>query len=381
MTDKKTILVVTRNLPPVHGGMERLNHVLLAGLSAEYEVVVVAPKGAKNAGHPRVEYTESRFSNVYLFLISATLIGLFRLPIKRGGIYAIIATSGLMAPTGKLLSLRYRSNLITFVHGLDLVADSVVYKRAFLPFVRMSDAIVANSKNTARLAVDAGVNRTLVTVANPCVEAPVPRSNNNAETDLAYLQGRPVILSVGRVVKRKGLIQFIEKSMPTLVRHFPQLMLVIVGGVPDKSLNRDYGLKSLIEESIKNNGLENNITWHGAASDDFVTAAYKLADVFIFPLVPTRKDVEGFGIVALEAATFGLKTVAFDEGGVADAVLNGVTGHLIKSGDYEAFTEKVAAILEGEDKNDVSGWDGFLKKFTPSAYTENICKVINEANQ
>ena len=62
-------------------------------------------------------------------------------------------------------------------------------------------------------------------------------------------------------------------------------------------------------------------------------------------------------------------------------MLNGVTGHLIKSGDYEAFTEKVAAILEGEDKNDVSGWDGFLKKFTPSAYTENICKVINEANQ
>ena len=381
MTDKKAILVVTRNLPPVHGGMERLNHVLLAGLSVEYDVLVVAPKGSKSAGHPGVEYIESRFSNVYLFLLSATLIGLFRLPIKRGEIYAAIATSGLMAPIAKLLSLRYKSNLITFVHGLDLVADSVIYKRIFLPFVRMSDAIVANSRNTARLAVDAGVCRTLITVANPCVEIPLSRSDNKAEIDLAYLQGRPVILSVGRVVKRKGLLQFIEKSMPNLVRRSPRLMLVIIGDVPETSLNRNYGLKSLIEESIKNNGLEKNVTWHGAVSDDFVAAAYKLADVFIFPLVPTRKDVEGFGIVALEAATFGLKTVAFDEGGVADAVLDGVTGHLIRSGDYKEFSEKVSAILEDEEKTDVTEWDEFLKSFTPAAYTGKICKVINEAKQ
>ena len=145
MTNKKTVLVVTRNLPPVHGGMERLNHVLLAGLSSEYEVLVIAPKGAKSAGHPGVEYIESRFSNVYFFLLFSTLIGLFRLPKRHGALRAVIATSGLMAPTGKLLSLRYKCNLITFVHGLDLVVDSVIYQSVFLPFVRRSDALIANS--------------------------------------------------------------------------------------------------------------------------------------------------------------------------------------------------------------------------------------------
>ena len=72
---------------------------------------------------------------------------------------------------------------------------------------------------------------------------------------------------------------------------------------------------------------------------------YTQADVHIFPILDLPGDVEGFGMVAIEAAAYGVSTVTFDVGGVADAVNSGVSGVLVKPGDYRAFSASVQEIL------------------------------------
>ena len=85
----------------------------------------------------------------------------------------------------------------------------------------------------------------------------------------------------------------------------------------------------------------------GRASEHKLHAALVESDLFIFPLKRVEGDVEGFGMVAVEAAAFGLPSVAFSEGGVTDAIHHGKSGFLVTPGDYEGFSKTVNDYLSG----------------------------------
>jgi phosphatidyl-myo-inositol dimannoside synthase len=84
----------------------------------------------------------------------------------------------------------------------------------------------------------------------------------------------------------------------------------------------------------------------GAVDDQTLSDAYFGADVMVFPVLNLPGDVEGFGMVAIEAAAHGLPTVAFAIGGVPDAVADGESGWLVAPGDNGAFAKKVLALLD-----------------------------------
>jgi phosphatidylinositol alpha-1,6-mannosyltransferase len=79
----------------------------------------------------------------------------------------------------------------------------------------------------------------------------------------------------------------------------------------------------------------------GAVSEEDLRGAYDASTVHVFPVRDIPGDVEGFGMVAIESAAQGLPTVAFDCGGVPDAVADGISGRLVKAGDYAAFAAAV----------------------------------------
>jgi phosphatidylinositol alpha-1,6-mannosyltransferase len=122
--------------------------------------------------------------------------------------------------------------------------------------------------------------------------------------------------------------------------------LVVIGEEASDALHTGAGSeRERIEAAARQAGVMENIQFSGRCTEQQLHEAYQGAQLHVFPVLELPGDVEGFGMVALESAAHGLRTVAFAVGGVPDAVEPGVTGRLVASGDYSGFADAVAELL------------------------------------
>jgi phosphatidyl-myo-inositol dimannoside synthase len=157
----------------------------------------------------------------------------------------------------------------------------------------------------------------------------------------------PLLLSVGRLVPRKGYAEFIARALPAVLQRFPAATYAIVGAEAAQAASPVAGMRAQIEAAADAAGVAGAVRLLGALSDEDLAAAYAAADVLVFPSHGAAGDVEGFGMVLLEAAAHGTPAVAFDTGGVGDAVGPG-SGLLVPAGDFPRFAGAVAGLLAGE---------------------------------
>lgn len=151
------------------------------------------------------------------------------------------------------------------------------------------------------------------------------------------LSDRPVVVCVSRLVPRKGQDTLI-RAMPQILRQVPDAVLLIVGGGPyEKDLHR------LAAET----GVAGSVRFTGAVPWSELPAHYGAGDVFAMPCRTRRGglDVEGLGIVYLEASATGLPVVAGDSGGAPDAVLDGETGWVVRGESAEDTADRVSTLL------------------------------------
>lgn len=373
-TNKPEVLFITRNFPPLTGGMERLAWESFQQLEQHYNCTVIGPRGCAEHLRGRARVFECPLS-LPLFLIVAAFYGIRES--RRCHFILRIGCSGLVAPVVSLAKLFRRGPSLLYVHGLDLIVNNYFYQLIFLPFIRSSSHILANSKNTRRLAISKGIKAENITVINPGVEIATPKSISDVEIE--NLQQRfqitkgSILLSVGRLIKRKGLAEFIEHSLPKVIERHPNTTLLIIGSEACNALKKDQSILAKISTAIKKADCENNVVVAGSLSDRELGAAYKAATAFVFPVLDFPGDVEGFGMVALEAAAHGLPTVAFDSGGVADAVKPGITGQLIASEDYSAMADELINILDQQSKQfDQKQCIDYANRFSWNTYGEKL---------
>lgn len=340
------VLLVTRNLPPLLGGMERLNlHVALELLGA-FEVMIIGPSGCP-AHLPSVSQVREVPHNPVWSFLAAALARAVVLA-SRFRPRCVIAGSGLAAPIALLTARLCGARWAVYVHGLDIVAPHPAYRMLWHPVLRRADLCIANSRHTAGLAKSIGIPESRIVVLNPGVE--LPSSGHSAVAgDFRRRHGlgsRKVLLSVGRMTPRKGLLEFIERSLPAVTERHPDAILVIVGDeAPDAVAGSGVGMGKRIAGLARSMGLEKNVLLLGVCEDSELAAAYRAADVLVFPVRHIPGDTEGFGMVAVEAAAHGLRTVAFLVGGVQDAVGEGRSGYLVPPDDYALFADRVHRVL------------------------------------
>lgn len=342
---RQSVLVVTRNYPPLTGGMERLMQHSVEALSSRFDVTLIGPSGCGKSAPENVTVIEcpaSPFSFLAMALIKGWRVA------SKASFDIVLGGSGLVGPVTSFLTRIAKARSVIFVHGLDLVVDNWVYQQFFVPFLRRHDLVVANSRNTRRIAIDKGSPPGQVQVVNPGSTIPPESVLGDADSfrKRLSLEDSKIILSVGRIVRRKGLVEFLENSWPRIIALRPDATLIIVGESPDDALLKDRQGTQRLLNAIERCG-KDTVRFLGAVDEKVLWSCYAAADALVFPLIRVKGDVEGFGMVAIEAAASGTPTVAFPVGGVVDAVADGINGILVPEGDYEAFADAVVSICKG----------------------------------
>jgi len=347
-TNSTRILIITRNLPPLVGGMERLNWHMADELSNCNEVRIIGPKGAATIKPEKTSLTEAPLKPLSFFLLIAFCKALWLA--WRWKPNVILAGSGLAAPLAWLASKLSGARSAVYLHGFDITAPSRVYQALWKPTFKKMDSVIVNSTPTKKLSLSAGVMEDKIHLVYPGVN--LPKTPQPPKSIIAFkkqygLEGKKILLSVGRLTTRKGLREFVEHALPDIVRAEPDTILLIVGEAPKNSLGAGIQTEESIKTQAQKSGLSEHLQFLGVITDQTLLATvYEASDVHVFPVRHIPGDPEGFGMVAIEAAAHGLPTVAFATGGVIDAVADGKSGYLVNKGNYTELAGHVTALFQ-----------------------------------
>lgn len=326
--------------------MERVNLHLARTLAGRHALSVIGPRGCADHLPTAARCHEVALRPLPRFIASA-LLRVAWLALRHRPRWTV-AGSGLTAPAAWTAARMAGGRSAVYVHGLDLIVDSTLYRRLWLPFIRRCDLVLVNSRHTRELALQARVPAERIRLLHPGTSVAPPRPQSRAAFRQRHgLGAGPVLLSVGRLTARKGLAAFVTHALRPIVAAHPEVQLVVIGDDPVDALNAataDQG-KAAVERACASSGLGAHVHLLGGVDDITLREALEAADLMVFPVRELPGDVEGFGMVALEAAAHGLPTVAFAVGGVADAVDPARSGRLVPAGDYAAFAAAVNNLL------------------------------------
>lgn len=190
--------------------------------------------------------------------------------------------------------------------------------------------------------------------------------NTKYQNDSVIQNLKPYILSVGTLKKRKGY-EYSIKAFAEVTNKFPELKYIIVGHGPEKD--------DLVSQ-ISDLGIKDKVIFFDYLSEEFLIALYHNAELFILLSQDNGKDIEGFGLVFLEAASCGLPVIATLDTGATDAVNNGVNGILVPTLDsYKASQALIKILSTPELKHSFSRYS---LKFAKSMNWEKVASSYAE---
>jgi phosphatidylinositol alpha-1,6-mannosyltransferase len=218
---------------------------------------------------------------------------------------------------------------VVCIHGMDigLAKRSPVKRWLAGRVLRHAKLVVANSRALEHeVQTDFGVERSIVVY--PCVKIEKVNLIRSDQIRTSNNQDTVTLLTVARLVKRKGHVRVLEAIKKLHDRGVTNVRYHIVGDGPGRAA---------IESAIDRLRLRGAVTIESHVSDEQLPQCYVDADVFVMPTIVDDVDREGFGTVYLEAARYSVPSVATDQPGVDEAVLDGKTGILVPDGNIDAL--------------------------------------------
>lgn len=336
------LVYVSHSFPPLGrplanvGGMQRVATGLYHALAArsDLDLTPVLLRTTWAATHPRMAY--------FLPYVALRLRALARSGPPGVVLYSSMVTAWTAPFVGPALRRRgWRLAAIT--HGLDVTTPVAAYQRLVVPRVFGAlDRILPISRATAAACIERGADPERVTVVPNGIEPDRLSPADAAERDQLRralepttdtLPGHPlVLLSVGRHVRRKGFAWFASSVLPRLPDN---VVWWLAGEGPETES---------IRQAVATHGLGHRVRLLGRVDDATMDRLYRAADLFVMPNRPVEGDMEGFGVVMLEAGLAGIPTVGADLEGIPDVVTPGENGVLVPSGDADAFVRVLAAL-------------------------------------
>ena len=255
---------------------------------------------------------------------------------------------GAAAPLGLLAPVLRRAGvtkIIALTHGHEVWWSKVwPFTWAMKSIARNVDHLTYLGEFTRR-AISRTINSTaqsaMVKIA-PGIDTDhfTPTDSSELKSELG-LSDKKVIVSVGRLVHRKGQDVLIE-AMPHLLKEIPDAHLVLIGEGP---------YRGYLETRVKNLGIDSKVTFIGRITYVDLPRYICLGEVFVMPSRSRLAglEVEGLGIVYLEASACGLPVIAGNSGGAPDAVVQGVTGLVVNGKDQQAVATSIATLLNDQE--------------------------------
>ena len=323
MSARPNVVFVSRRYPPSVGGMETLARAVHLALDEYSDTTLVALGRAQH--------------HLAWFLPYAALRA--RRSARPGRADRIVFGDALVYAMVRPVLPRSAPPCTVMVHGLDLTFPSRPYRAMVRAALPKADRVVANSHSTAAIAREMGVAAERCVVLNPGVEIPAPWPGTHAEAArqlrqrFAIAAGTPVLVTLGRLVERKGVAWFVRDVLPALAG---DPVFLVAGKGP---------LEAAIQEATAARNLESRVQLLGAVDDDTRALLFAGCDAFVMPNIPVAGDVEGFGLVAIEASNAGALVVAAGLEGIVDAVSHDTTGYLCAPRDVADWTARLDRVL------------------------------------
>jgi len=341
------LLFITRTYPPLVGGMEKFASDFYENYRRKGDIDLIANSGGKKT--------------LPFFLVKV----LSFLAINSYKYNLIHFGDAILAPLVPVIRLFSKAKISFTVHGLDVIYNRFGYQKLVIPFLRKADRVVAVSHYTMEQCLIRGIPSEKLIIIPNCVDVDSlsveKESKTNGQKLLSKfainLDGKRILITVGRLIKRKGHAWFIKNVFNQL----PNDYIYLIAG-----LGSEYeALNSLIDKM----NLNSRVYLLGYVSDSEKIYLYRAANLFIMPNISASGDQEGFGIVALEAGSQGLPVIAADLEGINDAVLDKETGHLIEEKNVNGFLNAIFT----SDFDSAKVKDAVKAKFD--------CKIIAEMYQ
>ena len=343
------VLIVTNDFPPRRGGIQSFVHALATGLPAG-TVTVYAPAWEGAAGHDaRQPFPVVRHPGSLMLPVPSVSRRAVRILAEHGCdtvLFGAAAPLGLLAPALRRAGAR---RIVALTHGHEAGWAALPGARGLLRRIGDQVDVVTYLGDYFRVrlarVLSAQAAQRMVRLA-PGVDTAAfrPGAGGAAMRRQLGLAGRPVVLCVSRLVPRKG--------QDTLLRAWPQVRAATgaaagASGGPVLLLVGDGPYRAELGRLAGRLGVADSVLFTGPVSWADLPAYYDAADVFAMPCRTRRRglDVEGLGIVYLEASAAGLPVVGGDSGGAPDAIVDGESGYVVPGGNVAAVAGRLTELL------------------------------------